>query len=336
MIAVFYFFVPFVFVLILTPIMRRLAKLWHVFAHANVRTIHEGLVPKLGGAAIYIGFVLGIFLVQLYSPARLQEQWLPFVILIVSSMAIFVLGTFDDKLDLGCNLKLFVEILAAVSFAVWGWRVEVIILPGLETIPLGWTSYPLTVLWIVGLTNAINLIDGLDGLASGIIIIGSLINMAIAALFGNIFFVWLSLGLAGAVIGFLRYNINPASIFMGDSGSLSLGFIFAGLSVGAASLGNGQVAIVVPLLLMALPLTDTFWAIIRRVRKGIHPFRADRQHIHHRLVNLGLSQGGAAMIMVGLSFLMGVLAFLVASNIHAEVTFLQFFENGWVDKVNQF
>ncbi|MBD3376696.1 undecaprenyl/decaprenyl-phosphate alpha-N-acetylglucosaminyl 1-phosphate transferase [candidate division KSB1 bacterium] len=331
-----YFFIPFFASLLLTPLVRRIAGQWQVYAHVNGRSIHNHLTPKWGGGAIYLSFLLGSFILYLLSVDILDYHTRAIVVLFFSSAAVFVLGAFDDKMDLGCNLKLAVELIAAVAFSIWGWRIEVIVLPGFEAIPLGWFSYPLTILWLVGVTNAINLIDGLDGLASGIIIVGSLLNMAIAALFGNVVVVWLSLGLVAAVAGFLKYNLAPASIFMGDSGSLSLGFIFASLCLGASTVHPGQIAIIVPIVLMALPLADTIWAIVRRVRKGIHPFHADKLHIHHRLVNLGFSQGGAALIMVCISFVMGLIAFIFANNIHAEVTLLDLLQKELAQKMSTF
>ena len=326
-----YLLLPLLISLLLTPISRILAQRARVFAHTNGRTVHSGLVPKWGGMAIFAGILSTPLLLYFFDPALLYANAFRIYALLIGSAFIFVLGTFDDKFDLDCNLKLLVELLMAFFVVYSGWRVDQIVFPGLETIDLGWLSFPLSVLWIVGLTNAINLVDGLDGLASGIVLVASLINVAIAAMFGNILLVYLSLILAGAVAGFLWHNLYPASIFMGDSGSLPLGFVLSSLTIGASSLQQTHVAIVVPILLLAIPITDTMLAIVRRMRQGIHPFHADRLHIHHRLVRLGLSQGGAALVMVGMSCIMGILAFIIANGIREEVTLLQFLSGSWLE-----
>ncbi|HOX87230.1 MAG TPA: MraY family glycosyltransferase [bacterium] len=316
-------FVPFLLALLTTPLFRRLALRYRVYAHTNDRTVHSGSVPKLGGAAIICAFLAGLWLLGLYMP-----EWSLFAnakvySLALAALVVFILGFLDDKFVLDCNIKFFVEIVVAVFLStIGGWRVASLILPGMAAIDLGFFSYPLTVLWIVGLSNAVNLIDGLDGLASGIVICAALINAAIGLLFGNALSIYAGLLVAGAVAGFLAYNINPASIFMGDSGSLTLGMILACLTIDAAAISPGQVALFVPVVLFGIPLLDTVLAIVRRLRRGIHPFHADQEHIHHRLVRLGLSQPGAALFMVGMSLILGILAFLLAHGIHTDLELL--------------
>ena len=316
------FLLSFSVALLITPVVRRLAMRYHIFAYPNHRTVHEGAVPKWGGGSIMLAFIVSAVIMFFMAPDLFITNHALTFTLVAGCAILFLVGSFDDKFDLNCNLKLAVEL--AVAFAVThaGWRFEVLILPGFEEIKLGLLSYPFTMLWIVGVVNAINMVDGLDGLASGIALVVVGISMGIAALFNNTIVIIFSPLLAGAVLGFLRYNINPASIFMGDSGSLPLGFLLALLSLRAATLSSGRVAVLVPLLLLCLPLTDTALAIIRRVRRGIHPFHADREHIHHRLVRLGLSQPGAALFMVGLSLIFGILAFLLAQGMHTDFRFL--------------
>ncbi len=316
------FLLSFFVALLITPAVRRLAMHYQIFAYPNHRTVHEGAVPKWGGGSIMLAFIISAVLIYLAVPERFEANHALAFSLVFGCAVLFLLGSFDDKFDLNCNLKLTVELAVAFIVAHAGWRFEVLLLPGFEEIKLGLFSYPFTMLWIVGIVNAINMVDGLDGLASGIALVVVAVSMGIAALFSNTIVILFAPLLAGAVLGFLRYNINPASIFMGDSGSLPLGFLLALLSLRAATVSPGRVAVLVPLLLLCLPLTDTALAIIRRVRRGIHPFHADKEHIHHRLVRLGLSQPGAALFMVGLSLIFGILAFLLAQGMHTDFRFL--------------
>lgn len=316
------FFLSLAVALLITPGIRRLAMRYEIYAYPNHRTVHEGAVPKWGGGSIMLAFLLSAMVMYFTAPQLFQGEWRQAISLILGCCILFVLGSLDDKFDLNCNIKLAVELLVAFLVAAAGWRFEVLVLPGFAEIKLGFMAYPFTMLWIVGIINAINMVDGLDGLASGIALVIVGVSMGIAALFNNSPVIVFAALLTGAVCGFLRYNINPATIFMGDSGSLPLGFLISLLSLRAAMISPGHVAILVPLLLLCLPLTDTTLAIIRRVRRGIHPFHADRDHIHHRLVRLGLSQAGAALFMVGLSLIFGVLAFLLAQGMHTDFRFL--------------
>jgi len=303
--------IPFIIALLFTPVVRRLALRFGVFALPNHRTMHHGKIPKLGGAAIFFAFIAASVLAGLLFPAQVHPFEPAMASLLLGVVILMLVGSLDDKYDLNCNLKLFIEILVSSIAVAAGWRIDTAVLPGVE-MQLGWLAWPITIFWIVGVTNAINMVDGLDGLAGGISLIISAIAMAVAALYGNTLTLIIAPLLIGAVAGFLRYNVHPAKIFMGDSGSLPLGFSLACLSLQTTMTMPGKVAVAVPLLMLALPLTDTLLAITRRIRRGIHPFHADREHIHHRLVKLGLSQSGAAMFMVGLSAILAVLAFLMA------------------------
>lgn len=309
--------------LLLTPVFRRFALRNSIVARPNHRTVHQGEVAKLGGGAIFTAFLAGMILFGVTNRSEFLANTGALVSLTFGAMILFLLGALDDKADLNCNLKLLIEIAAAALVVAYGWRVETLILPASIQLSLGVFSYPLSVLWIVGVTNSFNMIDGLDGLAAGIAVVVLICSLAIAALFGNLLLLPIIFVLLGATIGFLRYNLNPASIFMGDSGSLSLGFLLACISLSVATTNSGASAVLIPLLLLGLPLTDTSLAIIRRGRRGIHPFHADREHIHHRLVGLGLTHSGAAAAMVGLSFILGLMAYLVAHGIHMDLSLLK-------------
>jgi len=313
-----YFLFTFAGAYILTPLIRKLARRLKIYAKHSDRNLLLGLIPKSSGAAILLPFYLFIFVIMLTNrESFFGYSWL-IIFLLAGSFFLFVLGALDDKLDLNCNIKLFVEFILAILAVAAGWRIEFLLLPGAVELELGFWTYPISVLWIAVIINAINLIDGLDGLASGIIIVVMFLSAAIAALFGNYFVVFLAILLAGAVLGFLRYNLNPASIFMGDAGSLSLGFLLGCLTMQASEVSDGRIAALIPLLLLGIPITDTLLAIIRRIRRRVHPFHADQEHLHHRLVRLGLSQPGAAMVLIGLSLILGILALLFAQEIRTE------------------
>ncbi len=317
-----YFFVTFIAAIILTPIVRNVAAKWQILAYENHRTVHQGQIPKLGGASIFVSLALGVALVWLLHPQIFSGFGMQMLVLVLGTFVLFIVGALDDKFDLNCNLKIIIELLTATAAVFAGWKIQVLVLPSALEINLGLLTYPISILWIAGIANAINMIDGLDGLAGGVVIVISLISAAVAALLGNTEIVILAILIAGAASGFLRYNLNPASIFMGDSGSLPLGFILACITVNASAISPGKIAVAVPLLLLAIPVTDTFLAIIRRLRRGIHPFHADQEHIHHRLVGLGLSQTGAALFIVGITVILGTLAFLVAQGINTDLHLL--------------
>lgn len=317
-----YFLIPFVIAIFATPLFKRYALQHHVVAHQNHRTVHQGEIPKLGGGAIFFAFLIGLVLLAVTKPEMFFANVKMLASLAAGATILFFLGAIDDKADLNCNFKLAIEILAATGAVATGWRIEALLLPAQQELTLGLLSYPLSVLWIVGVANSFNMIDGLDGLAGGVATAILLSAMAISALFGNALVPVICLILAGAVLGFLRYNISPASIFMGDSGSLSLGFLLACLTMNAAIFDVNKAVFLIPLLLLGLPLTDTSLAIFRRWRKGIHPFHADREHVHHRLVALGMSQSGAALALVGLTFILGVMAYLVAHGIQMDLKIL--------------
>ncbi|MBN1480978.1 undecaprenyl/decaprenyl-phosphate alpha-N-acetylglucosaminyl 1-phosphate transferase [candidate division KSB1 bacterium] len=317
-----YFLIPFLIAILATPLFKRFALQHHVVARQNHRTVHRGEIPKLGGGAIFLAFLIGLVVLAVTKPEMILTNVKMLASLAAGATVLFFLGAIDDKADLNCNFKLAIEILAASVAVATGWRIEALLLPAQQELTLGFLSYPISVLWIVGVANSFNMIDGLDGLAGGVATAILLSAMAISALFGNTLVPIICIILAGAVLGFLRYNISPASIFMGDSGSLSLGFLLACLTLNAAIFDVNKAALLIPLLLLGLPLTDTLLAIFRRWRKGIHPFHADREHVHHRLVALGLSQSGAALALVGLTFILGVMAYLVAHGIQMDLKIL--------------
>lgn len=291
-----------------TPLFRGMALRYGVLARQNGRTVHTGRIPKLGGAAIFAAVLLPIVAMAVTGHSWPREV----TGLLLGGSILFFVGAADDVRGLGCNLKLALQSLGALVAVLFGFKIESIVLPGLGCFSLGWGSAPFTLLWLVGITNAVNLIDGLDGLATGVTMSAVGVASLLAFAHGQISVVLIGAALLGALAGFLPHNVHPASIFMGDSGSLFLGFIAAWLAAAGAQVEPGTVTLLAPLLSLALPITDTTLAIVRRVRRGIHPFVADREHIHHRLLNAGLSHGNASLLMCLVSLLLAGAALLLA------------------------
>ncbi len=282
---------------------RRLALRHRIVAVRNHRTVHSVVTPRLGGISLFLTFALALMVCASYAgmPNRVWG-------LLAASTLVVLLGLVDDVRGVSCYRKLAAQTLAAGLAVYFGWRVETVTLPGGTTLALGVWSAPLSLLWIVGLTNAMNLLDGLDGLATGVAGLTAAALAAVAALNQQAAVAVLALALAGACAGFLRYNFAPARIFLGDTGSLLLGFALACLALPAFALPAGGVNLVPLLVLFFLPLADTTLALLRRVSRGRHPFHADKEHIHHKL----LERGGSHRSVAGTLYLAALASGLAA------------------------
>ena len=290
--------------LVFTPLVKKFAIKLNAVAAPNHRTIHATVTPKLGGLAIVGAFAIGAALLS----GGAQEV-APLLGLLLGGAVCVVLGFFDDLYVLNCYRKLLVQTLAAVIAVYFGFRIDMVSLAGGSGIELGMFSYPLTVFWIVGIMNAVNLLDGLDSLAAGFTIVLSLLFLAVAALTQNLVLASLAAILLASALGFLRYNFPPASIFMGDTGSLFLGFALACLAIESFTLpAAGGTNIAALLVCFSMPLADTTLATVRRLSEGHHPFWADRKHIHHRLLDSGLNQLPAALLMNGATVVFAVVS----------------------------
>ncbi len=284
-----------------TPIVRVLAcRLGAVDVPKDSRRMHKEPIPRMGGLAIFFGFVVTALIF-----CRLDRQ---LVGILLGAAVIVVLGIFDDIRALPALLKFAVQIGAACIPAFFGVTIEHISLFGSNYIYFGSWSIPLTVLWVVAITNAVNLIDGLDGLACGVSTISAFSILVFTLISPVVDFnvALITAILAGSCLGFLPFNVNPAKIFMGDTGALSLGFILANISVIGFFKTNAVISFVTPFLIFALPLVDTITAILRRVIKGQSPFHADRGHLHHKLIDIGFTQKQSVTILYALSALMGI------------------------------
>ncbi len=274
----------------------------------DCRRMHTEPIPRLGGLAIYIGFLSAVLLFYPDIPTSLRG-------IILASLMIVVMGIFDDVKALPALPKLLVQIVAAVVVVLHGVVITYLENPfsfGPAVIQLGWVSIPFTVFWIVGVTNAINLIDGLDGLAAGISSIASLSIFIISLLASAPEIALIMAALCGACFGFLPYNYNPAKIFMGDTGALFLGFILATMSVSGLFKGSALVSVALPFLVLGLPIYDTLFAIGRRILKRQPIMQPDRGHLHHRLIDMGLSQRQVVTVLYSVSGVLGLSAILLA------------------------
>jgi UDP-GlcNAc:undecaprenyl-phosphate GlcNAc-1-phosphate transferase len=314
--AAFSFLLSLVCAAALTPLLRALAFDRGWLDHGlEARKIHGRPIPRLGGVAIVLGFfapLLGLLVYPTSMAEKFYAEPLRAGALLSGGIVIALLGLFDDVRGAGAGLKLTVQLLVGCGLWLCGLRVENLGLPGIGAVPLGLLSLPVTVFWIAGVINAMNLIDGLDGLAGGVAFFALAASFLVAFVRGDATMALLSAALAGSVLGFLVYNFNPASIFMGDTGSMFLGYVLAAGSVQTYQKASTTVAILVPLVALALPLTDTLLAIGRRAASGRPIFSADREHIHHRLLALGLTQRQAVLVLYGTSGVLGASALLLS------------------------
>jgi UDP-GlcNAc:undecaprenyl-phosphate/decaprenyl-phosphate GlcNAc-1-phosphate transferase len=290
-----------------TPLVKKIAvKIGAIDVPKDSRRMHKKPVPLIGGVAIYVGFVI----VALLKKSLVTDaQWG----LIFGATIVLIGGVLDDKYDLPPWQKLIFQMTAAVCLLIAGVKVERVTNPfGSEfsSINLGVFYIPVTILWVVGLTNAINLIDGLDGLAAGVALISTLTILIISILEGRVEAAYLTAILSGSILGFLPYNFNPASIFMGDAGAQLLGFILAAISIDGTVKSATAIAISVPILALGLPIFDTLFAMVRRKVNGKPMMQGDRGHLHHRLLDMGLSQKKAVIIMYLISAALGVISII--------------------------
>ena len=272
----------------------------------DARKVHTVPIPRLGGIAIFLGFCIAVATIEWLTPGPLFPRTGPFMGLLIGGGLIFLLGIADDLRPLPAKFKLLVQIAAAGVAVYLGVRIEVLSNPlgGMVILPM-WLATSVTIFWLVGITNTINLIDGLDGLAGGVSLIAASTTALIAIQTRQPALALLSLALVGATIGFLRYNWNPAKIFMGDSGSLFLGFTLAAISVIGLLKVAATAALLVPILILGVPIFDTAFAIVRRALQRRPIFSPDRGHLHHRLLGLGFSQRRAVLIIYGICLLLG-------------------------------
>ena len=288
--------------ILVTPLVRRKASEWGAVAQPDSgRHIHSLPTPRLGGVAIYIAFIATFlcvpFLGNMVSQS-FRDNLLKFVALLAPATFILLFGVYDDFRGASAPLKLTFQGTAAAMVYAAGYRIENLSTPfgGYLSLPAVW-SFLVTILWIVVITNAFNLIDGIDGLAAGASVFALISILIFSIAQGNPEISLIAVVLVGSVMGFLRYNFNPATIFLGDSGSMFLGFMAAALSMAGSQKGSTIVAIAIPLVSFGLPVTEAGLSLARRFLSGKSLFAGDRGHIHHKLLDRGLTQRQAVILL---------------------------------------
>ncbi len=296
----------------MTPPVKRFAeKVGAIDVPKDERRVHNHPIPRMGGLAIFIGFVLSLLI--------FVDVSTPVLGILLGALIIVVMGAIDDIVNLNAWVKLAGQIVAAVVAIRCGIVFDAISNPNpfseqTTFVLANYLPIPLTLLWIVGCTNAVNLIDGLDGLAVGVSTISSLTMLVVAMFVAEPSVAVILAALTGACLGFIPYNFNPAKIFMGDVGSQLLGFVLSTASIMGMFKLHAMITFLVPLLALAVPLADTVFAFFRRIIHGQSPFHADKGHFHHRLLALGLSQKQAVAVLYGISAVLGLIAVLLAGS----------------------
>jgi UDP-GlcNAc:undecaprenyl-phosphate GlcNAc-1-phosphate transferase len=297
---------------ILTPLVRRIALARGAFDRPGGRHVHVRSVPRLGGIAISLACcapLLALFFVDSGVAISMRELPNQTAGLLLGGLALCALGVVDDTRGLRPRHKLVVQTLVAIGAYLFGFRIESIQMPLLGPLSMGVFALPVTVFWIVGVTNAVNLIDGLDGLAAGVVFFAAITNFVVGNIAHSVFVALLMAAVMGSLVGFLFYNFNPARIFMGDSGSYFLGYVLAVSSLaGASQKASTTVSLLVPIVALGLPIFDTLFAMFRRMLERRPLFSPDRGHIHHRLLDMGITHRRAVMILYGVCVVLTVAA----------------------------
>nr|PZN03529.1 MAG: undecaprenyl-phosphate alpha-N-acetylglucosaminyl 1-phosphate transferase [Bacillota bacterium] len=270
----------------------------------DARRVHKKPTPRLGGLAIFAAFTAVGLLTLPLEQSSIQGM-------LVGGAILVIVGVLDDVYGLPAKVKLALQTVAAYIPVLFGLKVQWVTNPFGGMFYLGQWSVPVTLFWIVGITNTLNFIDGLDGLAAGIAAIASITMMLVNASLGQVNATLVTALLAGAALGFLPYNFNPAKIFMGDTGSMFLGYMLAVAAVDGAVKSATAIALIVPILALGLPIFDTAFAIVRRLAKGKPIMQADRGHIHHRLLDVGFSHRQAVVYMYLMSLALGLCAIIM-------------------------
>ena len=300
------FFVVLLIAGILTPLIRHWAIDLGMYDIPNDRKIHTYPIPRLGGVAIWGGYVLGLGLLACFYHEQLQQD--PSLLgIIIGGSIIFFVGLLDDLYNLNPFLKLFGQCLAAVTAFALGVQVTALDLPFSQILQLWWLSFPITMLWIIGISNALNFIDGVDGLAGGVSMISALTMAVVAFTMHEPIPALLAILLAGAALGFLNFNFYPARIFMGDSGALFCGFTLACIAV-TGVLKTLTMTMLVPVVILTVPIVDITYSTLRRLWRFQSPFVADADHLHHKLLKAGLSQMKVVVTLYSVCIIAGIAA----------------------------
>lgn len=288
--------------ILITPLVKKLAFIIGATDKPDQRKVHQQLMPRLGGLAIFISFIVGIQMLQPVNPSAKA--------IMIGSLIIVITGICDDMFELSAKIKLIGQLTAALTVVFLGdLQVVFINLPFGAQLEFGLLSIPFTILWIVGITNAINLIDGLDGLAAGVSSIALFTITGMAMIQGNLYVVAVGSIVLASTLGFLIYNFHPASIFMGDTGAMFLGFIISVLSL----LGYKNVtfiSFIIPVIILGVPISDTIFAILRRIINNQPLGAPDKSHLHHCMLRLGFSHRQTVLLIYAMAAFFGLVAII--------------------------
>ncbi|MGY3715240.1 glycosyltransferase family 4 protein [Sutcliffiella cohnii] len=300
------FVASFMTVLIITPFVIKLAHKIGATDQPNYRKVHQKVMPRLGGVAIFIGVVVGYFVAGLYNERMTG--------ILIGAIIIVTIGILDDKYELSAKWKFLGQLAVAGIIIATGLKIEYISIPFVvDSFYIGWLAIPLTIFWIVGITNAINLIDGLDGLAAGISSIALATIAILAGLAGKELILILSVIVLASTLGFLFYNFHPAKIFMGDTGALFLGYCIAVFSLLGLYKSVTLFSLVIPVIILGVPVFDTAFAIVRRILNRKPISAPDKSHLHHKLLALGLSHRNTVLVIYGFGVIFSVCAIFLTS-----------------------
>jgi len=300
------FFVPLILTFWLVPINIKLSEKLGMLDMPDSRRIHNEPIALAGG----LSFTIPIIMMEIILALLLREYRERFLELSIGGALIALLGYLDDKRQFTAKYKLIFQIVIVSLMYFAGYRMNLLTNPFGNAIALGVFSYPFTLLWYLAVINAFNLIDGIDGLAAGIAAITGGVILTIGIINHDSFVSLLSLILMAGSLGFLYYNFYPARIFMGDTGALFLGFTIASICISGVGQFKGitTMTLLIPIVTLALPFIETFNTIFRRMKDNRHIFRADKEHIHHKLLDLGYSQKAIALVLYFITFLFGLIA----------------------------
>lgn len=292
----------FVASVLFTPLVKRLAFRVGAVDKPNYRKVHANVMPRLGGLAIFFAFLVAF---AVYRPDGQYDK-----AMLLGALIIIITGALDDMFEITAKAKLLGQLLAAGSIVIYGGlQIEFIHLPFGGDLQFGYFAIPLTILWIVGITNAVNLIDGLDGLAAGVSSIALITLSGMAFIMGNPFVAAMAAILAASTLGFLVFNFYPAKIFMGDTGALFLGFMISVLAL-LGFKGVTVVALIIPVIMLGVPISDTFFAIVRRYRMKQPLSAPDKSHLHHCLLNVGFTHRQSVLIIYAIAAMFGIAALI--------------------------
>lgn len=293
-------FICFMTSILMTPLIKKLAFKIGATDKPNNRKVHEKIMPRLGGLAVYISFIVGVLILRPEEPYHL---WI-----LLGSLIIIITGVLDDMYELSAKIKLLGQLAAAFSVVIFGGvQVEVLNIPFMGQIEFGMLSIPLTIVWIVGITNAINLIDGLDGLAAGVSSIALITIGGMAVIMGDTYVVIIASVMLAGSLGFLFHNFHPAKIFLGDTGALFLGYMIAVLSL-LGFKNITMISLIIPVIILGVPISDTFFAIARRILHKQPLSAPDKSHLHHCLLGLGFTHRQTVLLIYAMAAIFGLVA----------------------------